>query len=1051
MTLTLSLPLTFSLLLLLIFHRHGSASEDEVRSLLEFRKGIKSDPSDRIFSTWMFPSNASACPAAFHGVVCDLATSSVVAIALDRLGLVGDLKFSTLIPLKFLQNLTLAGNSLSGRLVPTLGIMSSLQVIDLSRNQFYGPIPARLNDLWALHYVNLSNNNFSGGFPTGIGNLQQLKVLDLHSNQLVGDVQELIPELRNLEYLDLSRNSFFGSVELSREKLSSLANTVLYVNLSGNDLGGRFWGGDAMSLFRNLRVLDLGDNGIAGELPDFGQLPSLQVLRLGSNQLFGSVPGGLLEGATPLVELDLSVNGFSGPIPQINSTTLATLNLSSNSISGSLPSSLGNCLVVDLSGNLLSDDISVLTNWNNNLEILDLSSNGLTGSIPNLTQFQSLTLLSIRNNSIEGTLPSTLGSKLSTVDLSSNTLDGPIPHSFFTSMALTNLNLSNNHLSGPIPLEGSHTSELLVLPSIPPMESLDLSNNALMGGLPSDIGNWGRLKLLNLAQNNLSGSLPNELSKLTLLEYLDLSHNNFNGHIPGQLSSNLKFLNVAYNNLSGNIPENLKEFPDSSFTPGNDDLQHRHSISSDGHQVPDQIRNHQSSKSSIKIAIIVASVGAAVMIAFVLLAYHRVRRQDFGARGGFRGQTADPEVKVGRLGRPSLFGFHGGPAPPPSSLSFSNDHLLTSNSRSLSGQMESGTEIVEHISPEGVGPIHPSQQDNRASTSGRKSSPGSPIASSPRFIDTIEQSVTLDVYSPDRLAGELYFLEASLTFTAEELSRAPAEVLGRSSHGTLYKATLDNGHMLTVKWLRVGLVKNKKEFAKEVRKIGSVRHQNVVPLRAYYWGPREQERLILADYIVGDSLALHLYETTPRRYSPLSFNQRLKVAVDVTRSLMFLHERGLPHGNLKPTNILLGDPDYSVRLTDYSLHRLMTPAGIAEQILNLGALGYRAPELATAAKPVPSYKADVYALGVIMMELLTRRSAGDIISGQSGAVDLTDWVSLCDEEGRGMDCIDRDIAGGEEHTRAMDDMLAVSLRCILPVNERPNIRQVFEDLCSISV
>lgn len=129
----------------------------------------------------------------------------------------------------------------------------------------------------------------------------------------------------------------------------------------------------------------------------------------------------------------------------------------------------------------------------------------------------------------------------------------------------------------------------------------------------------------------------------------------------------------------------------------------------------------------------------------------------------------------------------------------------------------------------------------------------------------------------------------------------------------------------------------------------------------------------------------------------------------------------------------------------------MTPAGTAEQILNLGALGYRAPELATAAKPIPTLKADIYAFGVILMELLTRRSAGDIISGQSGAVDLTDWVRLCDQEGRGMDCIDRDIAGGEEPSKAMDELLAISLRCILPINERPSIGQIFEDLCSISV
>ena len=200
------------------------------------------------------------------------------------------------------------------------------------------------------------------------------------------------------------------------------------------------------------------------------------------------------------------------------------------------------------------------------------------------------------------------------------------------------------------------------------------------------------------------------------------------------------------------------------------------------------------------------------------------------------------------------------------------------------------------------------------------------------------------------------------------------------------------------------------------------------------------------------SIYMSYAETTPRRYSRLSFSQRLKVAVEVAQCLTYLHDRGLPYGNLKPTNILLGGSDLNVRLADYGLHRLMTPAGIAEQILNLGALGYRAPELATAAKPTPSFKADVYAFGVILMELLTRRSAGDIISGQSGAVDLTDWVRLCDQEGRGMDCIDRDIAPGEEeHSGAMYELLAISLRCILPVNERPNIRQVFEDLCSISV
>ncbi|KAL4578051.1 hypothetical protein LXL04_014166 [Taraxacum kok-saghyz] len=1033
------------LLFLWVVAAAGATSPDEVRALFEFKKGISEDPLRKVYDSWNISSSdpASICPQ-FYGISCD-ENGFVSAIVLDQLDLAGELKFFTLYSLKMLRNLSLSGNRLSGRLVPSLGSMYSLQYLDLSGNQFYGPIPARINDLYGLNYLNLSNNNFTGGFPTGIRNLQQLMVLDLHSNSLWGDIGVMFSELRNVQHVDLSDNSFYGSLSNVANN-SSAVNTLQHVNLSRNRLGGGFFTGDSLVLFRNLHVLDLGDNELNGKLPSFGSLPNLQVLRLSNTQLFGPIPEELLETSIPLSELDLSRNGFSGSIPKINSTTLTTLNLSSNELSGSLPSSLGNCKTVDLSNNLLSDDISVIERWESPLSVLDLSSNKLVGNLPNLTSnFNGLTLLNLGNNSLKGSLPPIQLSSPSLVllNVSMNELDGPIPPGLFTSMALTHLDLSYNLFTGEIPFHGSQDKSLIELSTFPPLEYLDLSDNTFTGNLSPGVGNFRRLKLLNLANDGLSGEIPTELNKLTELEFLDLSDNQFKGKIPDNLSPNLKFFNVSGNNLSGGIPGNLKNFSDSSFFPGNP------SLSSPGGRsrppspggLPSSSTNQKghSSKSSIRIAIIVACVVAVLMIAFVLLAYYRAQIGDFRVKTAFGGQPRD--IKHGISTRPTT------------SLSFSNAHLLTSNSRSASGPPELGGDSVDPAAPPYAATSASSipnliDTDPDPTPSARRSS-DSPVSSSPRFL---EQTVTLDVYSPDRFAGQLFFFDPkpNLSFTAEDLSRAPAEILGRSSHGTLYKATLGGGHMLTVKWLRVGLTKDKKEFAKEIKKLGTIVHPNIVRLLAYYWGPREQERLTLANYIEGDSLALHLYETTPRRYSLLSFSQRLKVAVDVARGLSYLHGKGAPHGNLKPTNIILEGPQYDARLTDFGLHRLMTPAGVAEQILNLGALGYRAPELATA-RPVPSLKADVYAFGVILMELLTRRSAGDIISGQSGAVDLTDWVRLCDQEGRGMDCIDRDIAGGEQHSRAMDELLEVSLRCILPLTERPTIRQVLEDLCGIGV
>lgn len=185
----------------------------------------------------------------------------------------------------------------------------------------------------------------------------------------------------------------------------------------------------------------------------------------------------------------------------------------------------------------------------------------------------------------------------------------------------------------------------------------------------------------------------------------------------------------------------------------------------------------------------------------------------------------------------------------------------------------------------------------------------------------------------------------------------------------------------------------------------------------------------------------------------MTWAQRLKIAVDVARGLNYLHfDRAVPHGNIKATNILLDGPDLNARVADYCLHRLMTQAGTIEQILDSGVLGYRAPELAALKKPLPSFKSDVYAFGVILLELLTGRCAGDVISGEGGSIDLTDWVRLRVTEGCGSDCFDPALVPemvSPAVDKGMKEVLGIALRCIRTVSDRPGIKTIYEDLSSI--
>jgi hypothetical protein len=92
----------------------------------------------------------------------------------------------------------------------------------------------------------------------------------------------------------------------------------------------------------------------------------------------------------------------------------------------------------------------------------------------------------------------------------------------------------------------------------------------------------------------------------------------------------------------------------------------------------------------------------------------------------------------------------------------------------------------------------------------------------------------------------VFFEGCSCNFDLEDLLRASAEVLGKGSYGTTYKAILEEGMTVAVKRLKEVVV-GKKEFEQQMEIVGSVaRHPHVMPLRAYYYS--KDEKLLVYDY-----------------------------------------------------------------------------------------------------------------------------------------------------------------------------------------------------------
>ncbi|MCO5549880.1 hypothetical protein L7F22_003354 [Adiantum nelumboides] len=427
---------------------------------------------------------------------------------------------------------------------------------------------AALSD-WSLQH----NSNSCSWFGVTCANDSRVISLNLTGCRLIAPLPlGELAALEQLHELHLAGNAFFGTVK--QEVIASACSTpISTLDLSSNNLLGRFPRFSSLQNCRTLTHLNLSRNSFGGPLP-LDATGSLTRLDLSHNNFSGALSSNVFLHCGALSWLDVSNNSLSGSLPLGvgQCSTLQHLNISSNLLSGGIPqeafsSSLSNLssaavagcsnlTQLDLSRNLLTGSIPVSLSLCRSLRHLDVSLNSFVGNIPPIfNELVSLEVLSISKNNLTGTIPPNLGDslqKLKELDLSANNLVGAIPNSLAHCSSLQVLNLGNNQLTGDFP-EG-------IVSQLPALHKLVLSFNKLKGPLPASLLNSSRLEVLDLSANSFTGSIPGSICGPSLQRLL-LADNELSGVVPLESCSSLVAIDVSCNFMTRAFPTPLPAMP----------------------------------------------------------------------------------------------------------------------------------------------------------------------------------------------------------------------------------------------------------------------------------------------------------------------------------------------------------------------------------------------------------------------------------------------------------------------------------------------------------
>lgn len=260
----------------------------------------------------------------------------------------------------------------------------------------------------------------------------------------------------------------------------------------------------------------------------------------------------------------------------------------------------------------------------------------------------------------------------------------------------------------------------------------------------------------------------------------------------------------------------------------------------------------------------------------------------------------------------------------------------------------------------------------------------------------------------------------------------------------LYSGKLKDGREVAIKRFHEETDRTIKQFMKEIEILSHLHHQNLVLL--YGCSSRHSDKhMLVYEYISNGTLSQHLHGSSR---STLSWPSRLNIAIETAKALVYLHDSGIIHRDVKGNNILL-DENLTVKVADFGLSRFFPDYVTHVSTLPVGTRAYIDPDYFETGKV--SDKSDVYNFGVILFELISSKPASLMQGTEHVTLAQFAMSKILSKDLQGL--VDQTLASSfnESVVEMITTMTELAFQCVqCPKELRPTMKQVLQTLQGIS-